>query len=207
MDVVLSTAYWPNLHYFYYVFNSSNIFIEAQEHYQKQSFRNRTTILSANGVLDLSIPVKKIAHKQFTSETEICYKEAWQSNHWRAITSAYRNSPYFEFFEMELYDFYKTEHRFLLEYNTQQLKTVFRILKMKKEITYTSSYENEVKNCADLREVIHPKKKTLADEQVSVVLSEPYYQTFGSKFGFTPNLSILDLLLNKGLETVDYFKW
>lgn len=202
MDVLLNTAYWPNLHYFYYVFNSNTVTIEAQEHYQKQSFRNRMRILSANGPLDLVIPVKKNGDKQIVSTAEISYVEHWQTKHWRAITSAYRNSPYFEFFEDEIKAFYSLKHDLLLEYNTAQLTAILKILKLKKDISFTTKFEKEALNKIDLREKIHPKKES---NELTAMLGKPYYQTFGDKFGFTPNLSILDLVLNEGLQTLNYF--
>src|SRR4051812_10738280 len=117
IPVVLSTAYWPNLHYFYYILHSEQVFIEKHEHYQKQSFRNRTQILTANGVLDLSIPVVKKHDKELISTIEISYAEPWQIKHWRAISSAYKNSPYLEFFEDEIKTLYEEKPVYLLEFN------------------------------------------------------------------------------------------
>lgn len=204
MNVLLSTAYWPNLHYFYYLLNSDTVTIECFENYHKQSYRNRTQILSANGKIDLSIPIKKINTKELIKDVEISYKEKWQINHWRAITSAYKNSPYFEFFEDEIRYFYSKEFAFLLEYNTEQLRLILKILKLKKDISFTSSFEKDPKTTLDLRDSIHPKKEFTNDFGVSEKLKIPYYQTFENKFDFIPNLSILDLLFNKGLETIDY---
>src|SRR5687767_12751081 len=99
MKALLSTAYWPNLEYFYRLLNSGATVIEQFENYQKQSYRNRMWILSANGVLELSVPIEHRATKELTKDIHISYREKWQHRHWRAITSAYRNSPYFEFFE------------------------------------------------------------------------------------------------------------
>ncbi|MEO6304205.1 MAG: WbqC family protein [Bacteroidia bacterium] len=205
MKSLLSSAYWPNLHYFYYLLNSDTVTIESQENYHKQSYRNRTQILAANGKLDLSIPVKKLNTKELIKDIEISYSENWQINHWRAITSAYKNSPYFEFFEEDLNYFYSKEFKFLIEYNTEQLKLIFKLLKLKKEVFFTNAFEKEP-NYLDLRNSIHPKIEFKEDANVSTRLEIPYYQTFESKFPFHPNLSILDLLFNKGLETVEYLK-
>jgi hypothetical protein len=206
MNCLLSTAYWPNLHYFYYLFNADKIFIEQFENYQKQSFRNRTRILSANGVLDLSIPVKKKATKELTKDIEISYKESWQVKHWRAIISAYKNSPYFEHFESEIEHLYSYRHENLVQFNMEQLRIVLGILKIKKDISHTPAYEKESAGFLDLREKIHPKLGFEKDEEVTGVLTSPYYQTFETKYDFIPNLSILDLLFNKGLEALDYLK-
>lgn len=206
MNALLSTAYWPNLHYFYYVLNSKNVVIESYENYHKQSFRNRTQILTANGKLDLSMPVKKINTKELIKDVEISYTENWQINHWRAITSAYKNSPYFDFFEEEIRSFYSKEFKFLMEFNTEQLKLILKLLKVKKDISFTSSFEKETSTLLDLRNSIHPKIAFTEDQVVAGKLNPPYYQTFDSKFPFHPNLSIIDLLFNKGLETVEYLK-
>jgi len=204
MKALLSTAYWPNLHYFYYVLNSENIVIESYENYHKQSYRNRTQILTANGKLDLSIPVKKINTKELIKDVEISYTENWQINHWRAITSAYKNSPYFEFFEEEIHYFYSKEFKFLMEYNSEQLKLILKLLKIKKDISFTTIFEKDPKGLLDLRNNIHPKIAFTEDQVVAGKLKSSYYQTFESKFPFHPNLSIIDLLFNKGLETKDY---
>ncbi len=131
MNVLLVTSYWPNLHYFFYVLNASIINIEQFDNYSKQSYRNRTQILSANGVLNLSIPIKKNKSEKVINSIEISYKEDWQKNHWRAITSAYKNSPYFDFFEEDLKVFYSNKYNLLIDYNTDQIKFIVKVLKQK----------------------------------------------------------------------------
>lgn len=204
MNPLLETAYWPNLHYFYYLLNYPEPLIEQFDSYHKQSFRNRCQILTANGKLDLSIPVKKNAGRGITKEVELSYVENWQIKHWRAISSAYGNSPYFEFFEAEIYPFYTTRFQFLVDYNTSQLKLIFKLLKIKKEIALSIKFEKQPELFADLRTRIHPKKDFKEDPSVQELLQTPYYQTFENKFPFHPNLSILDLLFNKGLEAKGY---
>ena len=206
MNVLLVTSYWPNLHYFFYVLNASIINIEQFDNYSKQSYRNRTQILSANGVLNLSIPIKKNKSEKVINSIEISYKEDWQKNHWRAITSAYKNSPYFDFFEDDLKVFYSNKYNLLIDYNTDQLKFIVKVLKQKKNIQLTKQYESNPDSVIDLRTIIHPKQSYLSDKLVANKLDQSYYQTFENKISFTPNLSILDLLFNKGLQTIDYLK-
>jgi hypothetical protein len=206
MNVLLVTSYWPNLHYFFYVLNASIINIEQFDNYSKQSYRNRTQILSANGILNLSIPIKKNKSEKVVNSIEISYKEDWQKNHWRAITSAYKNSPYFDFFEEDLKVFYSNKYNLLIDYNTDQLKFIIKVLKQKKNIQLTKQYESNPDSVIDLRTIIHPKQSYLSDKLVANKLDQSYYQTFENKISFTPNLSILDLLFNKGLHTIDYLK-
>ena len=206
MNVLLVTSYWPNLHYFFYVLNASIINIEQFDNYSKQSYRNRTQILSANGVLNLSIPIKKNKSEKVVNAIEISYKEDWQKNHWRAITSAYKNSPYFDFFEEDLKVFYYNKYNLLIDYNLDQLKFIIKVLKQKENIQLTKQYESNPESVIDLRTIIHPKQSYLSDKLVANKLDQSYYQTFENKISFTPNLSILDLLFNKGLHTIDYLK-
>ena len=206
MNVLLVTSYCPNLHYFFYVLNASIINIEQFDNYSKQSYRNRTQILSANGVLNLSIPIKKNKSEKVINSIEISYKEDWQKNHWRAITSAYKNSPYFDFFEEDLKVFYSNKYNLLIDYNTDQLKFIVKVLKQKKNIQLTKQYESNPESVIDLRTIIHPKQSYLSDKLLANKLDQSYYQTFENKISFTPNLSILDLLFNKGLQTIDYLK-
>ena len=206
MNVLLVTSYWPNLHYFFYVLNASIINIEQFDTYSKQSYRNRTQILSANGILNLSIPIKKNKSEKVINSIEISYKEDWQKNHWRAITSAYKNSPYFDFFEEDLKVFYSNKYNLLIDYNTDQLKFIVKVLKQKKNIQLTKQYESNPESVIDLRTIIHPKQSYLSDKLLANKLDQSYYQTFENKISFTPNLSILDLLFNKGLHTIDYLK-
>ena len=206
MNVLLVTSYWPNLHYFFYVLNASIINIEQFDNYSKQSYRNRTQILSANGILNLSIPIKKNKSEKVINSIEISYKEDWQKNHWRAITSAYKNSPYFDFFEEDLKVFYSNKYNLLIDYNTDQLKFIVKVLKQKKNIQLTKQYESNPDSVIDLRTIIHPKQSYLSDKLLANKLDQSYYQTFENKISFTPNLSILDLLFNKGLHTIDYLK-
>lgn len=212
MNVVLSSAYWPNITYLFYILNADEVHIDHFEHYQKQSYRNRTKILSANGVLDLSVPVKKsqpnqhtFSHNSAFNAIEISYAEDWQKQHWRAIQSAYKNSPYFDFLEDEIEAFYTEDYKYLHEMNAQQLKWILKVFKQTKSIIYSSSYyENEqIIDMVDLRNEIHPKKET-TDIILKEKLDTPYYQTFSSKFKFVPNLSVLDLIFNEGIKSYNY---
>lgn len=204
MKVLLSTAYWPNLHYFIHLLQAEEVLIEQHDSYHKQSYRNRCRILSANGALDLFIPVRKAEGAQTTQFTQIAYTDNWMIKHWRAITSAYSNSPYFEFFEAEIAPFYTQRFELLQEYNQLQLATIFRLLQVKKTIALTETFVKSPENTNDLRGIIHPKVDFREDKNIAHLAEHAYYQTFGSKFGFVPNLSILDLLFNEGLGAKDY---
>jgi hypothetical protein len=191
--ILLSTAYLPSINYLIYALKYDVIILEKSEFFVKQSFRNRTEILTSNGKLSLSIPIVKQIGKELISEIKISYAEDWQKQHWRAITSSYKNSPYFEYFEHEFKPFYENKFEFLFDYNTQLLKTVLEILRVKKQVDFTSHFELAHFDIHDLREL---SDVNYNDE----IIATPYYQVFGEKFGFTPKLSCLDALFNIGLD-------
>lgn len=193
-SVLLSTAYLPNLKYLSQLVNSDDVVLEYHEYYVKQSQRNRCDILSSTGTLRLSIPLVQQADKEIISQKRISYAEKWQHQHWRTITTAYKNSAYFEFFEHEFKPFYETEYEFLFEYNLEIIKTVLNILRVKKEIKLTSQFELNPINTVDFRKINYNELDLDFNEK-------PYYQVFADKLGFTANLSCLDALFNVGLET------
>lgn len=189
--VLLSTAYLPNFSWLNVFLKEPGVQIEKYENFVKQTYRNRCEILSANGKLTLSIPLIKESGKELISEKRISYAENWQIKHWRAITSAYKNSPYFEYFEQEIAPFYSQKTEFLLDFNSELLKIILHILRIKKEITFTRDFESEG-NFIDFRNCISEKNE---------FRSPVYPQVFDIKFPFTPDLSCIDMIFNTGLET------
>ena len=194
----LSVAYLPPVSYFMSMLRSENILLEAHENYVKQSYRNRCKIAAANGVETLSIPVESNrGEKVSIREVRISEHDNWQKIHWRGITSAYRNSPYFDFLEDDFRPFYEKKWKFLWDYNLELLTLVLNLLDVQPVIRFTEKYEAEPQSDKDLRELIHPKKEP-------VLISKPYYQVFENKFGFRQDLSIIDLIFNMGNEAILY---
>jgi hypothetical protein len=191
-SVILSTAYLPNLQYFSKLL-CEEIIIEQHENYLKQTFRNRCEILSANGVISLTVPVKHTGYKVKTRDVKIDYSGNWQKLHWRTIVSAYRSSPFFVYYADDFLPFYEHKEEFLLDFNCSFLYKLIELTGLKTKITLSDSYSQEYDN--DCRTLITPKKDKPGDPKFSPI---PYYQVFSDKFGFKPNLSILDLLCNEG---------
>lgn len=193
---LFTIAYWPPVSQFMAMTEASFITFEAAEHFQKQSYRNRMNILSANGVLPLSIPILKDSHKIPIKEAKIDYKTNWQQIHWRSIEAAYNASPYFLYYKDLFVEFYSTSHyKWLFDFDMELMARLFKILGLSLKIEITEEYQTEVdKNCDDLRLAFHPKKR-------SSQMVKPYSQVFEQKFGFIEDLSIIDLLCNAGPES------
>jgi hypothetical protein len=202
--VILPAACWPNIHYMYRLLHADEVLIEQHDHYRKQTYRSRYLILSANGILPLTIPVIHTGKRQSTGEVRIAYDSRWQAVHWGALTSAYRSSPYFEFFEDEIRPFYSEKTELLLDFNLRNLETILKLLKIKKQTRLTTSYEDRPESYEDLRALADPLQTPAGDPVAAHLLTKEYYQTFSYKFPFAANLSMLDLLFNEGLKSLDY---
>ena len=193
--ILLSTAYLPPVSYFSQLVNAEKIILEQHEHYVKQSYRNRALIYGANGLHPLIIPVRHEGNERKPiKDRKISYDDPWQKIHWRTITSSYRNSPYFEYFEDTFKPFYETKTETLFEFNFLLLKKILEFLQIETETGFTSDYEAKVSDdTIDLRNSFNPSERKLNTPK--------YNQVFGDRFGFIPDLSIVDLLFNKGMKT------
>ncbi len=199
--ILLSTAYLGPIEYFAYLVDSDKIYIEKEEHYIKQTYRNRCKIYTANGIQALTIPVIKVnGNHTKIKDVQISNAEKWQMLHWRAITAAYSHSPYFLYYKDEFEPYFFNQFKYLWDFNNQLLNTVLEILDIIAEIIYTDSYSDKVENgILNFRNEFSPKKE-------SSIKFTPYTQVFAEKFGFIPNLSILDLIFDQGPESLQYLK-
>ena len=192
-NFLLSTAYLAPIEYYVVLANSERILLEQHEYYQKQSYRNRCRIATANGIMDLSIPVDS-AGKTPIRDLRISDHNNWQTHHWRSIETAYNSSPFFEYYADDFRPFFEKKWLFLWDFNLALLNKTLELLDIETKIELTEQYKPETSdNFLDLRAAIHPKK------EISLLL-KPYYQVFETKFGFMPNMSIIDLLFNMANE-------
>jgi hypothetical protein len=204
-SVLLATAYLPPIEYIIQCLCFKNLLIEQFETYPKQTYRNRCIIATANGLLHLSIPIKKPdGNHTLTRDVEIDFSGRWNQVHWRTIASAYTHSPYFMHYGDHFEALYNDPPKHLQEFNTALLKLVFRLLKTDIALDYTSEYIVNPEGITDLRQLIHPKHtEHYPGKPLSFI---PYTQTFSNKYSFIPNLSIIDLLFNEGLSSLDFLK-
>ncbi len=200
---ILNTAYLPPIQYMAKVVSHSNIEIEVYESYAKQSYRNRCIILSCNGPLALSIPVIKVdGNNTLTKDIAIDYSTNWQKLHWKAIESAYRNSTYFDFVADVISPFYSRREELLINFNSKLLREILDFIEVEKPFAFTKDYMKlHPSGVEDYRDLIHPKQQNQTIDNSFRPIK--YYQVFGDKFDFQPNLSIIDLLFNEGLSTLD----
>lgn len=199
--ILLHPTYFGPVSHYMLMYQHQNICFEVADNFQKQTYRNRTYIFSANGKLLLNIPIKhnKSEGRQKTKDVLIDNSFHWQKNHFKAFQNSYRSSPYFEYYEDDLAPLYQKEFTHLLDFNLKTHEFITDALQEQLSISYTSTYEIDPENKDDYRFLVEAKREQ------QVVLS-PYTQIFDDKFGFLPDLSILDLLFMEGPNALNYLE-
>ena len=199
--IFLSTAYLPPIQYFTKFFLGEEVVFDYHETFLKQSYRNRCTILGANGLLDLTIPViKPDGNNTKTKDILIDYVTNWQHVHWKAIVSAYNQSPFFEVLAHEFEPYFNKKIKYLIDWNEQMLMQISKSLEIPIDFAIADDYIMDCEEEKDFRTCISPKPRLQKPDKRFIAIS--YYQVFSEKFGFQPNLSIIDLIFAVGPETV-----
>ena len=202
--VLLSTSYFGPVQWYQKLNRFDDVLIEQHEHFLKQTYRNRCLIATTQGTQALSLPVEAAEGGQALSKTEIkdvriSNHGKWRTEHWNALQSAYGESPFFEFYEDDIRPFFEQRWDFLFDFNLAITEKLCELLDIHPHIGETAEYVSTLsEHTKDFRSIIHPKHPQ-ADPDFH---PRPYYQVYKEKFGFQPNLSILDLLFNMGNESI-----
>lgn len=173
-----------------------NFILEQYEHFPKQTYRNRASVYSPNGILDLIVPVVRGAkvHTKI-KDVKISNEFNWQRLHWKSLESCYRNSAYFEYYEAEFAEFYHRNYNFLVDLNLDILQWLLKQLKKPVEFRFTEEYIKNPEPLIDFRSTMSVKKRAEVRDP------KPYFQVFDDRHGFIPNLSMVDLLFNQGPQS------
>ena len=204
---ILSSAYFAPVQWYQKLNRYENIVIEQHDNFIKQTYRNRCVIATTQGLQALTIPVERPSDARLdkTQLKDICISDHgnWRHLHWKALLSAYGESPFFEYYADDIHPFFEKKYKFLLDFNMEINAKMMELLDIEKSSLSLSneysSYEDD-SDTVDFREVIRPKHPGEDKEWQP----KKYYQVYQQKFGFQPNLSILDLLFNEGNEAVYY---
>ncbi|MFK7782398.1 WbqC family protein [Psychroserpens sp.] len=200
MKVLLHPTYFPSIAHFVAMVKAEDIVFEVFDNYQKQTYRNRATIFGANGKLDLNVPVHySQKNRQLYKDVSISNIDNWQDLHFKSLESAYRASPFFEFYIDDLKPLFNTEFISIMDFNFKCLEIIFECLQVQFEYKTTTHFEKEPKAIIDGRILANSRKEITQDFQY-------YAQVFDDKHGFFNNLSILDLLFNEGPNTILYLE-
>ncbi|MDO6760423.1 WbqC family protein [Tamlana sp. 2_MG-2023] len=200
MSVLIHPTYFPSIAQCIAIVNTDTVVFETDDNFLKQTYRNRCYIYGANGKLTLNIPVvHSQKNRQKYKDVKIFNDENWQSLHWKSLLSAYRTSPFFEYYEDELQPLFTNKSEFILDHNLKCMEVILDCLQLELNTSKTQTYKSVEETHSDYRFLVHAKKEITQN-------LEPYTQVFGDKHGFIPNLSILDLLFNEGPNTLNYLE-
>lgn len=199
MNLLLYPTYFPSISQFAAMVQAERITFEVEDHFQKQTLRNRMYIYSPNGSQLLNVPVKHSrAGHQKAKDIKIEYAEDWQKIHFKSLEAAYRSSPFFEYFEDAITPIFTKKHIFLLDLNFETIELISKCLQFKSEYDKTQEYFHAQPDFDDIRSWAKAKSDVNALEQ--------YKQVFDDRHGFLNNLSVLDLLFNEGRHALDYLR-
>ena len=191
--MVQTTSYLPPISWFAPLAKGEPICIEQWEHFHKQTVRNRCTIDSPNGKLNLSIPIDKTnfgaGGKCLMKDVKVSYHLDWQHQHWNALETSYFNSPFFEYLQDDFRPFYEKKWEYLMDFNEELINKCCELMDIEPKITRTEDF------C-----ISESSLKT----QNTELKTESYYQVFAHKHGFQSDLSIIDLIFNTGPECILY---
>ena len=205
---LLQTTYFGPIQWYQKLYRYDHCLIEQYDSYQKQTYRNRCLIATANGVQALTIPVEHSPltshHSPLVKDLRISDHNQWRRVHWNALQSAYSESPFFDYYADDLHPFFERKYNFLIDFNEAIRQKICELIDIRPSVEYTSEYISAItpqtSDITDYRDVIHAKHPQPDD----TFEAKRYWQVFQHKHGFLPNLSILDLLFCMGPESVFY---
>lgn len=188
--MIYSTNYFGSIPYFQSIAQCNEIVIDIHEHYKKQTWRNRTQILESNGPMYLSVPIMRPnGSKTSIENVRITHDIDWRKDHWKALQSSYKHAPYFFYYGDQIKELIYQEENVLQLYNTKILMQILKWLDLNIDVTFSNAYIIP-ENSNDFRIALDKKQFDLHQKQ--------YIQVFSDKYPFSPNLSIIDLLMNEG---------
>jgi hypothetical protein len=200
MAILIHPTYFPNIAHFVSMVRTDKVIFETDDNFLKQTYRTRTYIYASNGKLLLNIPViHSQKNRKKYKDVKITNDYKWQDLHWKSLLSAYRTSPFFEYYEYELQPLFNTKADYILDFNLKCFEVICECLQLDLNISTTETYQKSLDNGTDFRHLVNAKNDYFQP-------FENYTQVFDDKHGFINNLSILDLLFNEGPNTLNYLE-
>lgn len=201
MKHLLHPGYFPNIATFA-VIAQEEVCWEVEDNFQKQTYRNRCYICADRGKLMMNLPIIHVGKekgRQFYKDIRLDNHYLWQRQQWRTLQTAYRSSPFFEYYEDEIAPLYEKEHNFLMDFNLKTIECITECLQINMPSERTSDYKMKPTSFIDTRFLISAKLKVNLEQSA-------YVQVFSDRHGFIENVSVLDLLFNEGTNALTYLK-
>ncbi|MCB0758016.1 MAG: WbqC family protein [Flavobacteriales bacterium] len=213
---LLSAFYFGTVDHYRLIAQHDRVLIDIGEHFERQSFRTRTSIAGPNGKQDLVVQIaRKSGEKMPMREVGLSYTETWQQQHLHAIRSAYGKTPWFIHYIDDIEAVLTKKHERLVDLDLATMRLGLKWLGLVTELVVEESYVVGAPKAVvaqldggmdveppppppiellDLRQTLHPKKPLPA----AVTPVSPYPQVFAYRLGYVPGLSVIDLVMNTG---------
>ena len=192
-EYIIDLQFIPSINWFKISIENKYIRFNSFERWEKMSFGNRCTLFGGNGLINLSVPLEKGRdQKGLLRDIKISYLDNWQIKFWRTIISCYNRAPFFEYYKDDFEASLFKKHEFLVDLNLELILLCFKYLNVNKEVIMVS--DDKFKRLDADSHYLTPKTFQQDPNPVS------YHQMFSDRFGFQPNLSIIDLLFMEGPE-------
>lgn len=198
MDILTHPLYLAPVPLYSALYSGAGLLIDDEAPFVKQTFRNRAVIATEKGTQPLTIPVVHDGGRMSMRDVRISEHGNWRHQHWNALKSAYRNSPFFEYYADDFVHFYEERDGFLMDYNLRLHAVVCELMGLERDVRFISEVRAANDGCRDLRAIAEPK----ALENMDGYIPQKYYQVFAVRNGFIPGLSVVDLLFNMGPEAL-----
>jgi len=199
MSLFIPTYFGP-ISIYAEIIKSDTIVFEMEDNFQKQSYRNRCYIYNSNGKQLLNIPVKDKnrgnSQRKKTKDLLVDNDSHWQDHHLKSLQTAYRTSPFYEFYEDDLLKIFNKKYTFLQDVNLDTHLFITDALQISQQYFKTKEYLVETTE-NDFRGLTSAKNNPNN-------ICESYIQMFDDKHGFIPNLSFLDLLFMEGPNAISF---
>ena len=211
--------YFPYPGFFQKVFHA-DIYVVLDKAQFQFDITNRNKIITPKGSWTrISVPIKKGQKFFEIRNVEIDNDLPWAENNWDLIYKSYNTAAFFDLYRTFLSSIYRKKWECIFDLNFQMLKKVFDWLKIKTKIvleselnvTGTSSERllNICKKTGATKYLSGPggkkylNEKIFALDKINVEFQKynPVIYTQQNTKSFIPNLSILDLLFNMGLDS------
>ena len=222
MIPLLSSFYFGGVEHYRLLAQYERVIIDTGEHYERQSYRTRSSIVGPNGRQDLVVQTARRSGEKLPMKTVgLSYDESWPQQHIHAIRTAYGQTPWFIHYVDDIEATVLRQYDRLVDLDLATMRLGMKWLGLKTEVVVEEEYvvgsqlsvaglptrtadnrQPTTGNYLDLRNTLHPKKP-LPTEVVQV---PSYRQVFADRHGFVPRMSIIDLVCNCGPIALEHLR-